>query len=108
MVTGSAPIAGDVLSFLKCVFSCPLREGYGQTETSAPATITSAFDPIPGHVGGPLTCLKIRLKDIPEMNYYATDENPRGEVCYKGASIFKGYFKAPDKNAEAFDQDGWL
>jgi long-chain acyl-CoA synthetase len=50
----------------------------------------------------------MRLKDIPEMNYYSTDENPRGEVCYKGPSVFEGYYKAADKNAEAFDQDGWL
>jgi long-chain acyl-CoA synthetase len=22
--------------------------------------------------------------------------------------VFKGYYKAPDKNAEAFDEEGWL
>jgi len=29
MVTGSAPISADVLSFLKVCFSAPIHEGYG-------------------------------------------------------------------------------
>jgi long-chain acyl-CoA synthetase len=94
MITGSAPIAAEILNTLKVVFSCPIREGYGQTETSAPATLTGLWDPRAGHVGGPIACVRCRLKDIPEMEYFSTDENPRGEICFKGPSIFKGYYKA--------------
>jgi len=108
MITGSAPIAADVLNTLKVIFSCPIREGYGQTETSAPATLTHSLDPTSGHVGGPIPCNKIRLRDIPEMEYFSTDPNPRGEICFKGNNIFRHYFKAEDKTTEAFDEDGWL
>lgn len=108
MITGSAPIAGEILTFLKAVFGCPLLEGFGQTETSAPASLTFAEDPTAGHVGGPINCVKFRLKDIPEMSYFATDENPRGELCVKGPSVFKSYFKSPEKTKEVFDEDGWL
>jgi len=82
MVTGSAPISADVLNFLKIAFCAPIHEGYGQTESSAASCIASGFDPVAGHVGGPLSCIRIRLRDIPEMNYLSTDENPRGEICY--------------------------
>lgn len=88
MVTGSAPISAEVLNFLKVCFCAPIHEGYGQTESSAASTITSAFDPNAGHVGGPLSCIRIRLRDIPEMQYLSTDENPRGEIMFQGNSIF--------------------
>jgi len=108
MVTGSAPISADVLNFLKICFCAPIHEGYGQTESSAASTITSAFDPQAGHVGGPLSCIRIRLRDIPEMQYLSTDEHPRGEVMFQGNSIFKGYFKNESKTREALSEDGWL
>lgn len=71
-------------------------------------TLAHRDDSTYGHVGGPLSCAMIKLVDIPEMDYLTTDNPPRGEVCFKGNNIFPGYFMAPDKNAEAFDQDGWL
>jgi len=108
MVTGSAPINPDVLSFLKVCFCSPIHEGYGQTESSAASCLTSAFDPEAGHVGGPLSCIRIRLRDIPEMQYLSTDPNPRGEICYQGNSIFHGYFKNEEKTKEALSEDRWL
>lgn len=67
MCTGSAPISPEVLSFLKVCFCCPILEGYGQTESAAASCMTSPFDPVAGHVGGPMGSIRLRVKDLPEM-----------------------------------------
>jgi long-chain acyl-CoA synthetase len=109
MVTASAPIDPAVLEFLKVSFCCPFHEGYGLTESSGGSSITWANDPVAGHVGGPVPPVKWRLMDVPEMQYLSTDKPyPRGELCMKGATVFSGYYKRPDKTAEAFDAQGWL
>ena len=108
MITGSAPIATDVLDFLKIAFCAPICEGYGMTESCGGSATTYPEDPESGHVGGPLQCVKIRLKDIPEMSYSSQDQpNPRGEICFWGPGVMKGYFKNPEKTAEAFHGE-WL
>ena len=107
MITGSAPIAGDVLDFLKICFSAHLYEGYGMTETCAGSCTTFADDPETGIVGGPLMNVKIKLRDIPEMQYLHTNDPPKGEICFWGPGITKGYFKNPEKTTEAFHGE-WL
>lgn len=109
MVTGSAPIDLAVMNFLKVCFCCPILEGYGLTETAGASSVTQTNDPVAGHVGGPLECVKFRLRDVPEMNYLSTDKPyPRGEVQMQGCNVTEGYFKRPDKTAEAFDGSQWF
>jgi len=114
MVTGSAPIADNVMEFLRICFSASVVEGYGQTEGSAASTLTMPGDDKSlGNVGTPLACNLIKLVDVPEMNYTANDvvngaPCPRGEVCFKGSNVFAGYYLDPEKTAEALDKDGWL
>lgn len=109
MVSGSAPIDKTVLDFLKLCFCCPILEAYGLTETTGGSTIMDKEDILSGHVGGPTEGVKLRLKDLPDMNYMSTDKPyPRGEICMYGPTVFSGYYKRPDKTAECFDAEGWF
>lgn len=106
LVTGSAPLRDDVMIFLRCALGCQVFEGYGQTETSAAASLQLIGDQTFGHVGPPLPCNKIKLVDVPEMDYYAKDG--KGEICVYGPNVFKGYLYDEEKTKEAIDEDGWL
>ncbi|XP_073346379.1 long-chain-fatty-acid--CoA ligase 5 [Pagrus major] len=106
MVTGAAPISQSVLCFLRAALGCQIFEAYGQTESTAGCTFTAPGDATSGHVGVPLPCNIVKLVDVEEMNYFAS--NGEGEVCIKGRNVFKGYLKDPEKTAEALDEDGWL
>jgi long-chain acyl-CoA synthetase len=108
MISASAPISGDVMTFFKVALGVHIYEVYGQTETYGPATATHPEDPTAGHVGGVFPGMRIRLRDVVEMSYLATDNPPRGEIQFYGKNIFKGYFNNPERTKEAFSEDGWL
>lgn len=105
MIVGSAPLAGNVLTFVRCALGCLVVEGYGQTECAAPITLTINGDSDTDHVGPPIACNAIKLTDVPEMEYFASCN--QGEICVKGTNVFLGYFKEMDTTLQTIDENGW-
>lgn len=99
MVCGSAPIDPEVLDFLSICFSCPIIEGYGQTESAA-AVYLMIPGPVRGGFGAPLPCSTIRLRPAGEL---------RGkEICYKSDNSMNGYFNNEKANSETIDEEGYI
>jgi long-chain acyl-CoA synthetase len=92
-ISGAAPIAPQVLEFFWAI-GVPVREGYGQTENTAQATITPRDDVRIGTVGRAVPGTEVRLA-------------PDGEILTRGPATFLGYLDDPEATAAAFD-DGWL
>jgi long-chain acyl-CoA synthetase len=108
ILTGSAPISPTVQDFLRVVFSCPVSQGYGLTETAALISVQSMGDWTSGNVGGPYSCTEVKFVDVPEMSYTSKGKVQQGEICARGPTIFRGYYKMPEKTAEDIDRDGWF
>jgi acyl-CoA synthetase (AMP-forming)/AMP-acid ligase II len=82
---------------------------YGLTEASGVSCNGSADedDETRAHTcGKPYPGVQLRVVD-PETGE-ALMPGERGEVVIRGFSLFEGYYKSPDKTAEAIDADGWL
>ena len=115
MLVGSAPMDPELMNFLQLTLSCKIVEGYGQTEDCAGVLISSQYDRVCQHLGGPGFNSEIKLVDVPDLDYRSTDvdpesgiSHPRGELCVRGPLLFKGYLDDQENTDKAIDKDGWL
>jgi len=92
-VSGGGPL-GERLGHFYRSLGVSILEGYGLTETTAPATVCRPGSVAIGTVGPPLPGVSVRLADD-------------GEVEIAGVNVFKEYWRDPDATAAAFN-DGWL
>jgi len=108
LLSGGAPLAADTHSLTRTCLSMPVMQGYGLTETTACATVTSQRDRTTARAGAPLMNVDIKLVNWEEGNYRVTDQpNPRGEIHVGGDNVAVGYFKRADETAESFyEADG--
>lgn len=109
VVSGSAPIAPELLDFLRIVFVNDFIQGYGLTESYAVGVGQLVQDNSSGSCGPPACIVECRLRDVPDMGYTAKDaQGPRGELLLRGPGIFREYYKSPEKTAECLDSEGWF
>lgn len=92
-ISGGAPLGARLGHFYRGI-GLVVLEGYGLTETYAPATLGRGHKIRIGKVGYPLPGTSIGIADD-------------GEVLLKGYNIFRGYWKNPKATKEAL-VDGWF
>ena len=91
----SAAAASKELFEFFNILGIPLRDGYGQTESTGIIALQRLEkEPRYGYVGEALPGLEMTI-------------SPEGEILARGPGVFKGYFKNPELTKEAL-RDGWL
>jgi fatty-acyl-CoA synthase len=82
---------------------------YGSTESSSNLTLTRPDDPYDARMntlGDPLPGMEIRIVD-PESGA-ELPAGSVGEICFRGYSLFEGYYKDPELTKASFDRDGFF
>ncbi|WP_111075107.1 AMP-dependent synthetase/ligase [Curtobacterium herbarum] len=92
-ISGSAPLSPRLSHFFRSI-GVHILEGYGLTETTAPATVNRATELRIGSVGRALPGVEIRIAD---------DQ----EILIRGVDVFDRYWQNPEATAAAF-RDGWF
>ncbi|MFH0844534.1 MAG: AMP-binding protein [Pseudomonadota bacterium] len=92
-VCGAAPASPELFEYYNAL-GVPLREGYGQTESTGVIAVQRLDNPRWGFVGEP----------IPDVEVTIAED---GEILARGPNVFKGYFKDPELTSETL-RDGWL
>jgi long-chain acyl-CoA synthetase len=91
--TGGAAIGPEVIQFFRAI-GVNLKQLYGMTECSAPATVQRDGAVKEDSVGPCIPGVEVKISDS-------------GEVLLRGPGLFVGYYKAPEATNMAFI-DGWL
>ncbi|WP_181421096.1 long-chain fatty acid--CoA ligase [Curtobacterium sp. MCSS17_011] len=92
-VSGSAPLSPRLSHFFRSI-GVLILEGYGLTETTAPATVNRARELQIGTVGRALPGIEVRIADD-------------GEILIRGVDVFDRYWRNDEATEHAF-ADGWF
>ncbi|SDD26316.1 long-chain acyl-CoA synthetase [Nocardioides lianchengensis] len=103
VLSGSAPLAPELVEEFVASTEIPVHQGYGLTEASpvVTSTLCSTRPPAAGSVGAALPGIDLRLID--DAGREPEGEDP-GQIQVRGANLFSGYW--PD-GADGPDDDGW-
>ena len=109
VVAAGEPLNPEVISQVDRAWGLTLRDGYGQTETTAQIGNTPGQPLKPGSMGRPLPGYTVRLVD-PISGEVVDDPGREGEICLdlsrRPLGLMTGYRDDPERTAEA-TRGGW-
>ncbi len=106
LTSGSDRLPDSLFKRYQATFGHTLLERYGMSETNMNISNPLHGERRVGSVGKPLPYVEARIVD-PATDTPLPDDTV-GAVQIRGPHVCKGYWRQPEKTAEAFTADGWL
>jgi 2,3-dihydroxybenzoate-AMP ligase len=103
---GGARLAPELRSRLRARFGCVPQEIYGTAEGLINMVPLNAADEYLLHSSGMPVCEDDEIKVIDDAGKELPD-GTQGELATRGPYTIRGYYCAPEKNAEVFTSDGF-
>jgi len=106
--TGAAIGSAQAMRMVMDLGAAEICNVYGLTECYGNCTVTDAHDPVDVRlhtVGRPLPGMEIKIAD--PQTHRPLPPGEVGEIAIRGY-MMPGYYKDPEKNAAAFDAEGWF
>ena len=105
-ISGSAPLLAETHREWQARTGHGILERYGMTETNMNTSNPYDGDRVPGAVGFPLPGVSLRVTDPDTGKEFGREEI--GMIEVKGANVFKGYWRMPEKTKAEFRDDGFF
>ena len=119
--SGGAPLPLEVQQRFEALTGICPKEGYGLTEVAPLGTLQIKDAPVrQGSVGVPAPHTILDVVDL-ATGTKVLSAGEKGEICFRGPQVMKGYWKKPEETADAFrggrfhtgdigylDQDGFV
>jgi malonyl-CoA/methylmalonyl-CoA synthetase len=103
-VSGSAPLLLDTFAEFQSRTGHTILERYGMSEAGMITSNPYEGERRGGTVGFPLPGVSVRVRD----GERECDPGEAGGIEIRGANVFAGYWRMPEKTREEFTADGWF
>jgi acyl-CoA synthetase (AMP-forming)/AMP-acid ligase II len=105
--SGGAPFPPELMRVLnEKIPTAQLSNGYGMSETMGAGTLLSGARYVTHResVGAPYPTIEVQIRDDDRT---VLPEGEVGEICLRGAVVFRGYWDDPDATAAVLDAERW-
>ncbi|MCA8887820.1 MAG: AMP-binding protein [Parvularculaceae bacterium] len=103
-ISGSAPLTAETFKEFEQRTGMKILERYGMSEAGMIASNPPGGARLAGTVGYALPGVEVRITD----NGETLPAGAPGAVEVRGANVFAGYWRMPEKTAEEFRDGGWF
>lgn len=106
--SGGAPLALELQQRFIRAAGCPVKEGWGMTETTTVGTfMPDGVEPPVGCCGLPVPGMDLCIISM-DGEERRLPPGERGELCVRGPSLMKGYWKRQDATEESMTREGYF